>query len=592
MVKQLLRKASKFLISFLLIAIILNIPPAKADPKSQIPIYQIQGTAPSSPYKGQTVATQGIVIGNFPGKQGLKGFFIQDPLGDGNPDTSDGIFIYAPKGIDVKIGDIVKLTGTVNEYKRLTQIEDIAKIDIVGTGSVTPTPIYLPLADKLEPKEGMLVTFPQTLTVSGNYNLGRYGQLILSDGRLWNPTQIATPGAAAKEVEAANKLNRIILDDGSIDQNPDPIAYPAKGLKPTNTLRSGDTVRGVTGVLDYSFGDYRIQPTQKPEFIPTNPRRSKPPKVGGSLKVAAFNLLNYFNGDGSGGGFPTPRGADTYEEFQRQSQKIINSIISLDADIIGLTELENDGYATGSAVGDLVNSLNSAQSVYSYSFVNPGLSRLGNDAIAVGLIYRDTVIEAGTAATTGAGAFADKNRQPLAQTFQSASTGEKFIVAVNHFKSKGGKGIGGDADIGDGQGNWNATRTAAAKDLIDWLAADPTGGGSSKVLILGDLNAYPQEDPLTALEKAGYTNLLNLFSDKKYYSYIYDGEAGALDYALGSPSLKDKVTGAAEWHINADEPRVLDYNVEFKTDSQVKGLYDGGLFRSSDHDPVVVGLDL
>ena len=559
------------------------------------PIYDIQGSGLASAYDGQIVTTQGVVVGDFQLSNELNGFFIQDAFGDGNAATSDGILVYAPNSIDVQVGDFVEVTGTVDEYFDLTEITSVSKISIIGSGNIAPTAVTLPFANAntLEQYEGMLVELTDTLTVSENYNLGRYGQVTLSNGRLWQPTQVAAPGAAANAVQAQNDLNRIILDDGSSAQNPDPIAYPGTGLTASNTLRGGDTVTGVRGVLDYAFGDYRLQATQDPNFVASNSRTSAPASVGGSLKVASFNVLNYFNGNGSGGGFPTARGADTFQEFQRQRDKIIDGIIDLDEDVIGLMELENDGYGSNSAIQDLVNGLNAAQSTHTYSFVDPGSSQLGSDQIAVGLIYRDTVTQAGTAATTSSGAFADKNRQPLAQTFQDPLTGEKFTIAVNHFKSKGGSGTGADADQGDGQGNWNAMRTNAANDLTSWLASDPTGSNDSDFLIVGDLNAYSQEDPVTAIKNAGYTDLVAQFNtNSEYYSYVFDGQAGTLDHALASSSLASQVTGAAEWHINADEPRVLDYNTEFKSAGHISSLYNTDQFRSSDHDPVVIGLDL
>lgn len=562
---------------------------------SFIPIYDIQGNGLLSPYDDINLTTQGVVVGDFQLSNELSGFFIQDAFGDSNTSTSDGIFVYAPNSIDVQVGDFVEVAGTVDEFYDLTQISNVSNISILGTGNIASTSVNLPFADAnaLEQYEGMFVELPQNLTVSEHYNLGRFGQVTLSNGRLWQPTQVATPGSAANTIQAQNDLNQIILDDGLSIQNPDPIAYPGTGLTASNTLRNGDTVSGVTGVLDYAYGDYRVQPTIEPTFVASNPRTTIPADVGGTLKVASFNVLNYFNGNGSGGGFPTARGADTYAEFQRQRDKIIDGILDLDADVIGLMELENDGYGNNSAIQDLVNGLNGSQTTYTYSFVDPGLSQLGTDQIAVGLIYRDTVSEAGIAATTSNGAFADKNRQPLAQTFQDQVTGEKFTIAVNHFKSKGGTGTGADADQGDGQGNWNATRTAAANDLTNWLASDPTGSNDPDYLIVGDLNAYAQEDPVTAIKNAGYSDLLAQFNaNSEYYSYVFDAQAGDLDHALASSSLANQVTGATEWHINADEPRALDYNTEFKSAGQITSLYETDQFRSSDHDPVVIGLDL
>jgi len=164
-----------------------------------------------------------------------------------------------------------------------------------------------------------------------------------------------------------------------------------------------------------------------------------------------------------------------------------------------------------------------------------------------------------------------------------------LTVAVNHLKSKGSScDADGDPNLGDGQGNCNVTRTSAAAALADWLAADPTGSGDADVLIIGDLNAYAMEDPLETFASAGYTNLLGTQSAP--YSFVFDAQAGALDHAIASASLAPQVVETIEWHINADEPRLLDYNLENGRDPD---LFDGNTpYRASDHDPIVIGLDL
>jgi uncharacterized protein len=566
-------------------------------------IHEVQGSGASSPMVGARVMVEAIVVADF--RSTLSGFYIQEEDADADADdaTSEGIFVYG-SGTAVSVGDLVSVTGTVNEYFGMTELGNVT-VQVLSSGNPLPAPVdvYLPLAasDHLERYEGMRVRMPQPLTVTENYNLGRYGEVWLSSGgRLMQPTNIALPGPDAGAVQAANNLNRILLDDGSTVQNPDPIVYPAPVLSASNTLRSGDTTTGLLGVLEYRYGTYRVQPTVTPVWVPDNARQNAPNALGGSLRVASFNVLNYFNGDGNGGGFPTSRGANTLEEFDRQRTKIIAAITSMDADIIGLMEIENDGYGATSAIQDLVNGLNAAApSGTSYAIINPGVTRIGTDEIAVGLIYRvETVAPVGSAAILTSSVdsrFDDtKNRPVLAQTFDEIATGGRLTVAVNHFKSKGSSCDAiGDPDTGDGQGNCNLTRTDAAAALADWLATDPTGSGDSNSLIIGDLNAYAKEDPITALKNRGYTDLIDSFVGAgNAYSYVFDGQSGYLDHALASTSLAGKVTGVTEWHINADEPRSLDYNVEFKTPGQRTSLYAPDAFRASDHDPVLIGLAL
>jgi predicted extracellular nuclease len=164
-----------------------------------------------------------------------------------------------------------------------------------------------------------------------------------------------------------------------------------------------------------------------------------------------------------------------------------------------------------------------------------------------------------------------------------------MTVVVNHLKSKGSScESSGDPNTGDGQGNCNATRSNAATALADWVNNDPTGSGDPDVLVIGDLNAYLMEDPLTALKDAGLTSLLEAKPDP--YSFIFDAKAGALDHALVTPSLAGQVRETIEWHINADEPQLLDYNLENGRDAS---LFDpSSPFRASDHDPIIIGLDL
>lgn len=549
----------------------------------------IQGTGTSTPFSGQQRTIRGIVIADFQGTNELSGFFVQDS-GDGDGNSSDGIFVLST--IAVSEGNPVQVTGNVGESGTRTQFTTVQSVTVCGTApNVSPVNVSLPVAalTDLEKYEGMLVTFSQSLVVTENYGLGRYAEVVLASERLWNPTNITTPGASANAMQAANNLKRITLDDGSTVQNPDPVEYPAPGLSFANTLRSGDTVTGVTGVMDYSASAYRVHATMTPAWTHANLRTSNPSSVGGTLRVASFNVLNYFNGPT----FPTTRGASTAEEFTRQRTKIINAILAMNADIIGLIELENDGYGSGSAIQDLVNGLNaSAPSGTTYAFINPGVSQVGTDEITVGIVYRvETVIPIGSATIKTNGAFSSLNRPPMAQTFQQISGGGKLTVAVNHFKSKG-SACAGDPDTGDGQGNCNQTRVNAANDLTSWLATDPTNSGDPDFLIIGDLNAYAKEDPITAIKNVGYTNLTETFLGQFAYSYVFQGQSGYLDHALATSGLTTQVNGVAEWHINCDEPVALDYNVEFKSAGQVTSFYGTEPYRSSDHDPVIIGLTL
>ncbi|HBA66361.1 MAG TPA: hypothetical protein DCZ48_09365 [Methylococcaceae bacterium] len=567
-------------------------------------ISSIQGSGDASPLTGTVQHVEAVVTGSFQGAGGLNGFFVQEEDHDADDDirTSEGLFVASI--VPVNTGDTVHLVGTVSEQFNMTRLVNLTSVDVCATDSLLPalTELTLPFAPETndpEWREGMLVNLPQTLTVTENFNLGRFGEAVVSSGgRLMIPTQVAEPGEAANSYAEQNALNRLIIDDGSNRQNPDPLIYPGPdGLSAENTLRSGDTVTDAMGVLAYDFGAFRLQPIELPVFEKSNPRSETPPEMSGfgSLKVASFNVLNYFNGDGFGGGFPTSRGASSMLEFNRQTDKIVAAITGLDSDIIGLMELENDGFGPESAISDLVDALNQKAGVGTYAYIDPGVNHIGNDAIANGFIYKPAkTTPVNVAAILDSSIdprFNDgKNRPVLTQSFLDKASNKIVTVSVNHLKSKGSDCNDiGDPDIGDGQGNCNLTRTEAAEALADWVKTDPTGSDSANQLIIGDLNAYAKEDPIATLNSAGFTDLLAHFIGRgKAYSYVFSGESGYLDHALANSALLEQVKDTQIWHINSDEPRALDYNVEFKSADQIERFYNPDVFRSSDHDPIVL----
>ncbi|MCW1720435.1 ExeM/NucH family extracellular endonuclease [Pseudoalteromonas sp. A3] len=560
-------------------------------------ISAVQGSGEASPLVDTLVEIEGIVTADFQGEDGLDGFFVTSLAADvdNDPMTSEGLFVYFTD-TDVNVGDHVRVQGTVDEYYDSTQLADVTQIAVCGTDeAASATSISLPLESQadLEAYEGMLVSLDQTLVVTNNYGLGRYGEVELATERLYQGTQVALPGDAANAVEAANLTKKILLDDGSTAQNSDPTAYPAPGLSAENTLRTGDTVNAVTGVVTYSFSTYRIHPTVTPQFIATNAREDAPEQSEeADLRIASFNVLNYFNGDGQGGGFPTSRGADSEEEFVRQEAKLVSAISAMQADVVGLMEIENDGFGEFSAIASLVNALNDADSANNYAFVDFNVAQIGTDEITTALIYRaDKVEEVGTAAITTDYPFDYSNRAPIAQSFKSLSTDEVFTVSVAHLKSKGSCGDDNNDDLGDGQGCWNEIRTEAADAFTDWLDNKPTGVDDEDIILVGDMNAYAMEDPIRKFDEKGYKNIVaELDGDTLSYSYSFSGRAGSLDHALATESLLSKVVAANDWHINADEPIVLDYNLEYKSEGHQSTLYAEGPYRASDHDPVIVDI--
>ncbi len=568
-------------------------------------ISAVRGRDSTSSMRGDTVTIEGVVVADYQLKGvEMRGFFMQEEATDqdNDPTTSEGLFVFDREfGVDVAAGDVVRVRGKVDEFAsdsaRMTQLKDITQVTVCSSGmAVEPVVLTLPLDDLTdwEQYEGMLVTFPQELTVTEVYNLGRHGEVMLAQGgRLFQPTNVVAPGEPAIALQDENWRRQVILDDANLQQNRDPVAYPQGGLSAANPLRAGFTVTRLTGVVDHRFDGYRIQPTAPVAFVDANPRPGSPPDVGGTLRVASMNVLNYFNGDGTGGGFPTARGAATQSEFERQRQKTIQAIISVNADVIGLLEVENDGFGTESALQDLVDGLNAATAPGTYAFVQPDYT--GTDLITSAIIYRTATVEpVGAAVALNDSDAFQLARPPIVQTFAEISGGERFTLAVNHFKSKGScpSVASANGDKGDGQSCWNAGRVESAEALTAWLMTDPTNSGDPDFLIMGDLNSYMQEDPITAIEAAGYTNLLEKYVGAGSYSYVFYGQFGNLDHALANTALAQQVTGAAEWHINADEAPALDYTEAYKTENQINTFYQPDPFRAADHDPLVVGLQL
>ena len=578
-------------------------------------IHQVQGSGLASPMVNQTVEIEGVVVGAYPGSNGFQGLHVQEEDADRDADaaTSEGIFIFEPNGgATYAVGDQVRIKGRVTEFTTsgvtLTELTNLNNLVVCAGGrSVSPAEVSLPFSSLTfaERYEGMLVEFDQELSVTETFTLGRFGEVVLSSGgRLITPTNIVPPGAAAIALQAANDRNRIVLDDGDNRQNLDPTLYPTGGLSASNTLRIGDTTGGGTFVLEQRFGTYRLQPTATlPTFQPANPRPESPGDVGGTLKVASMNVLNFFTtldtnpGSGNGPDICGPgenlecRGASSEFELDRQRAKILSALIGLDADVVGLMEIENNDTA---AVTDLVDGLNDILGAGTYDFIDTGT--IGTDAIKVAFIYQP-----GSATPVGEYAILDSdvdprfvdtlNRPALAQTFESTATGGQATIIVNHLKSKG-SACPGDPDTGDGQGNCNQTRVAAARALVDWIAGDPTDSGDLDAMVIGDLNSYAEEDPIIVFEEAGYENMIRSFLGDKVYSFVFQGQSGYLDHALADATLPAQVTGTTEWHINADEPIVLDYNTDFKSEGHIETLFAPHAYRSSDHDPVLVGADL
>ena len=566
------------------------------------PIYTIQGSGASTPLSGQTVTTKGVVTGDFQGASGLNGFYIQDATGDGNTATSDGIFVSS--NTEVIAGDTVLVMGTAAEAFNQTVINNVTGVIVCSAGaSVSPTSVTLPVANTgdWERYEGMLVTVMDTssgpLTASEVFTLGRFGEVVVSSGgRLFNPTNYVTPGAAAAAEQSLNDRRRLLIDDGSNVGNPAIVPYIPTT---TDVFRNGYTTQSITGVLSFDFSNYRLHPTTPISWTASNPRPTAPPSVGGATtRIVAMNVLNYFTTIDTGN--DVPRGADSAAEFIRQRDKIVAVIVGLDADVIGFMEMENNGTT---AVNNLVTAVNAAlpNAADHYTVIGDPANGYGTDAIKVTIIYRPAVVTAVGPSRSDNNSIFD--RFPVAQTFQQVSDGAKFTVVANHFKSKGcGSASGLNLDQGDGQSCWNLKRTQQASALLNFINGTVIpAAGDPDVIIIGDLNSYAKEDPIATLTNGGFVNLISTFvgAGNAAYSFAFQGQSGYLDHALASASLAPQITGVAEWHVNADEPIARDYNDNIDSfppgnngnDDELNQpyLYQPLPYRASDHDPLLIG---
>lgn len=566
-------------------------PPVVCDATPMHEIGAVQGTGAATPIPGQQVTVRGVVVGDVPG---LSGFYLQDADGDGDGATSDGIFIFS--AVDVGLGDTVAVTGGVSEYFGQTQITSQSDTAVCVDGEPGDLPdaaaLDLPADDAARERlEGMLVEPVDALTVSEVFDLTNFGELTLSAGGLLvQPTELARPGADAEQIAAENALRRIILDDAStVRLN----ATTAPYLTPGTPVRVGDVV-GFTEplVLGYGFSAWRLQPADGSAdgvFAPQNSRPAAPDAVGGDLRVAAFNVLNYFVTFDPAVG----RGARSPEQFELQAGKIVPAILALDAEVVAVMEIEDTdstGYSPGNAdaaLADLVARLNAAEGSADWAYVPlpVELYAVDRDVIRNGIIYRSAVVQpVGDPVGLVDEEVWDNAREPIAQTF--VKDGDALTVISNHFKSKGSPdgATGDNADSGDGQALWNGDRVRQAQSLAEFAATIAEQTGDDDILLMGDINAYSREDPIVALEDADYIDLGREF-DPGRYSYVFDELSGSLDHALASESLAEKVTDVAHWNINAVESFAYQYYGDPE-------LYAADAYRSSDHDPLVVGIDL
>lgn len=536
-----------------------------------VTIPAIQGSGNSSPYNGQNVKTNGVVTAVFVGSGTINGFFMQDKTGDGNPGTSDGIFVYSPNNTTIEKGDEISITASVSEYFNKTQLSNASNITVLSKGNtIQPQKIIYDINNwNWESYEGMLVEFQQPLYVNNNYYLEQRGELELGVRRKPIPTNIALPlSTEYSALVNENSFPPIILDDAVTTNYALPIVFADEN----GTRRLGEKVDKLQAVVDYANSKFVFYPAGEVRFF-GNPRSRTHDDIGNyNLKVCGFNL-EYYLVQNYGGQF----GAANLDEFNRQHAKIVDALYAIDADVYGLVEIEQ-GQA---ALTKLVQALNAKSGTNNYTFINDGGNASGSYTKAAYLYRSDKVTPVGNLTNINTSV---PNRKKI-QGFELKSNKEKFIFSINHFKAKSGcnSATGNDADQGDGQSCYNYTRVLEANAVMNAINAGKGNYGTENVLVMGDLNAYAKEDPIRAFVDKGYVDLHQQFHADSAYSYVFRTETGYLDHAIANESLAPQITGVTAFHINADELPIYGYD---------QAKWDVGMFRSSDHDPIIVGIAL
>ena len=533
-------------------------------PENTSSIAAVQGNTYESPMAGEQVTIQGIVTLT---QLGL-GFYMEESGSDADDQTSNAIFIqYTQSLTDIKQGSLVSVRGEVTEIGEsrdtLTALSNTTALVVCSVDNPLPlTNLSLPMdGPGREALEGMRVLIDDKLVVSGVYRFEQGNFTLSANGVQYVPTEVMQPGPATNDLAAKNRAAAL------------PVLLPTQMKSPALVVNGTSTNR-LTGVMAHdkrgkrltvqSISPFSAPNIEVPVATPTD-----------TLRIVGMNLHNYFNGDGNGLGFPTPRGAKTIEAFQQQRSRIGAAIGVLDPHVIAVMEIENDGFGPDSSARDFIQLANDA-SHGSWSVTRPVDDNTGTDQIAVGIFYRSDRLKAIGPAHTLEGEAFKRSRQPQVQLFQHQPDGEKLLIVINHLKSKGScPDSGVNANQMDGQGCWNDMRRIAAEKMSAWAKEIASSNGTDNILILGDMNAYRNEDPIGSIRDAGFIELMER-GPLPTYSFVYAGQRGTLDYAFSSDALLGKVQKAYIWNVNAAFPS--------------KVALPQPWLGFSDHDPVVVEL--
>ena len=450
--------------------------------------------------------------------------------------------------------------------------DDKTKPDEAGTSYVFPKEFTDDLV-------GQEITVKNELVVVRTYGDRLEGKITLAPSLLRTPTDVEMPGSTAfKERETLNKQSKLAV-----------VANGMNLLDPTvKTLRVGTKLKDVKGKVSKDAGRYMLTLTATPtvehvkrlSFAETQEGAVNSAVVRNMLRsssdfisVVSMNLEYYMASPSKWG---HSNGAHSAEEFERQNTKIVAAMKEMRADVFAICEIEEGNYSPAY----LTEQLNKALGTTAYKYVDSGDTKISSYTKNT-FIYNAEVVSPFKECRTYSDSYLKLRH--LNQCFERKGTGEKFILSVNHFKSKSGKASGNEQDKHDGQGSFNARRVKEARSCLKTYQDLTTYYQDTDVLVVGDLNSYSQEDPIRVFTDAGYTEELVKHSPQSW-SYVYDGQVGYLDHILSSASMSKQVVNAFTWDVNASEPSGIGY--------KFPAIFQQDVFRYSDHNPVIVHLRL
>lgn len=574
------------------------------DDVSLVPIYTIQGAGHQSSFDGQSVTTSGIVTATAG-----NGFYMQDPTGDGDFATSDGIFVFTGASPSVAIGDEVQVSGIVDEFipggastGNLSTTEIVSptvavlssgnalpSATLIGPNGITPPTenvdddllaTFDPLNDGIdffEALEGMLVNVESPIVAGPTTGFGEVFTVASDNGA--NPVATNMNDEGFLVIEGGDGelgiQNVLGTDD---DYNPELIQFDDTLMSEfMPAFNVGDRLNDVTGVVSYNFGVFEVLPTVTPQLAEAGNPVAETTSLAGddeTMTVATYNVLNLDPGDGQA-------------RFDALAFDIATNLNL--PDVIGLQEIQdnsgpaNDGTVAANLTLQQLADAIFAQSGVTYSIIDN--SFIGNDTnggepvgnIRTAFLYRDDrvdLVDGSVKSIADVGQQTDpgnpffNSRLPLVADF--AFAGQTVTVVNNHFSSKGGSTplLGAVQPPLNGSSDERADQAAAVNQFVDDSLAL---NSNANIVVLGDLNEFYFEEPLLILtgeldydgtttspstDGQVLTNLTFDLDEDDRYSYIFNGNAQQLDHILITNALLGKTMIDAV-HINspfADAP--------------------------------------